>query len=122
MPKESDGKTKAKEAGTRSPNKEGPSRMPAAISPTTAGWPNRLKTQPMARDAATIRSSCRNRWLSGSVEFCAMPETSAAAADAPEGARSATVGTAGAPTGGGKVAPTCSSQKIGRPAAARMSR
>ena len=44
--------------------------MPAIISPTTAGWPQRVKSQPTTPHTAMITKSCKKRRLKGLVPFC----------------------------------------------------
>ncbi len=60
-PMESFGNTNAKASGASRPNSDGPSRMPAAISPTTAGCPIHTNSRLTSRDTAMIASNCRNR-------------------------------------------------------------
>ena len=44
--------------------------MPAIISPTTAGWPQHVKSQPTTPHTAMITKSCKKRRLKGLVPFC----------------------------------------------------
>ena len=57
VPRDSAGKTKANAPGASRPNSDGPSRMPASISPTTAGKPMRTKIRPSTRQAAITTSN-----------------------------------------------------------------
>src|SRR5450432_2844189 len=62
-------KTKWKAPGARSPKRDGPSRMPAIISPTTAGCPMRTTRAPAMHAAAMIMKSWRKRRLRALVPF-----------------------------------------------------
>ena len=55
----------ANASGVSHPNSDGPSRMPAAISPTTEGCPRRANSFPTSRDTAMITRSCSRRRMSG---------------------------------------------------------
>ncbi len=59
------GNRKARACGHNRPSRDGPSRMPAKISPITAGWPIRRKTRPSRRAAAMITTICNSSKLSG---------------------------------------------------------
>ena len=50
-PSDSLGKTKSDAPGHNQPSNDGPSRMPAVISPITAGCPNRVNNEPNRRVA-----------------------------------------------------------------------
>jgi len=52
-------------AGAILPSKDGPSRMPAAISPITAGWP--MNRNAIKRAAARIAAICRNSSFSSGI-------------------------------------------------------
>src|SRR5262245_8358107 len=58
-----------KASGHNQPKSDGPSRMPAIISPITAVWPNRMTRPPQMRDTTTIRITCSSSRVSGSCEF-----------------------------------------------------
>ncbi len=47
--------------GSRKPKKEGPSRMPAASCPTTAGWPRRCIASLRMRDVSRIATSAARK-------------------------------------------------------------
>ena len=51
--------------GQKKPKTEGPSRMPAMISPITSGWPILLKRKPSNLENTTIVAICNNSRLSG---------------------------------------------------------
>ena len=48
-------------SGATAPSTIGPSSTPAAISPTTPGWPSRLAIQPQMRAATSTTMSCSSR-------------------------------------------------------------
>ena len=76
--------------------------MPAIISPTTAGWPQRVKSQPTTPQTAMITKSCKKRRLKGLVAFCdklAFTEFTNDESVGPLGGETMCVGTEG--TGGG---------------------
>src|SRR6266571_3377932 len=56
--------------GASRPKSDGPRRMPATISPMTAVWPQRVKSQATTPEAPMIMKSCRKSRLSGLVAFC----------------------------------------------------
>src|SRR5215510_16180726 len=56
--------------GASRPKSDGPRRMPATISPITAGCPQRLKSQATTAEALMTTKSCKNSRLSGLVAFC----------------------------------------------------
>src|SRR5215218_5219940 len=57
-PSESGGKRRADAAGAIHPRNDGPSRIPATISPTTCGCPIRRKRSPTPRAAITTAAIC----------------------------------------------------------------
>ena len=54
-------KMKLKPRGQSHPSSDGPSRMPAVISPTTTGSPSLRKIEPTARVAERITATCSSR-------------------------------------------------------------
>ena len=108
-PSEGSGKTAANASGISQPKSDGPSRTPAAISPTTDGWPRRTKSFPTSRAAAMITSSCSRSRLSGSLKPVPIAECSAPAAGVEPGAA---VWTVCAPPGAGSDAPEWSTSAI----------
>src|SRR5438552_6735721 len=62
-------KTKRNTLGASRPKNEGPRRMPAIISPTTAGCPQRTKIQPTTPEAPMMTKSCKKSRLSGLAPF-----------------------------------------------------
>ena len=51
--------TRAWTDGSRSPKRDGPSRTPATISPTTCGWPRRRPARPTRRHVARMSAICK---------------------------------------------------------------
>src|SRR2546427_4809682 len=60
------GKSDAERVGAMKPSSDGPSRMPAVISPTTRGWRIRAKRDPtprVRRRTTTIWARRKDRWV-----------------------------------------------------------
>ncbi len=112
---EAGAKTNENAPGARKPNREGPSRIPAAISPTTAGWPSRAKTPPMMRDAPMMTRS----WMNSRLRGCSMFVRRSLAKPVETGADSvgAEAWTTSAPAGSGNEAPWRSTLTMAVPAA-----
>src|SRR5262249_39614071 len=90
--------------------------MPAIISPTTAGWPQRVKSRPTTAQTAMITKSCKKRRLKGLVPFCDkldFTELSNDESGGPAGGETMWVGTEG--IGRGSRLPTCRMKKMPRP-------
>src|SRR5207247_9064707 len=69
--------------GANRAKRDGTSRMPATISPMTAGCPQRVKIQATTPEAPMIMKSCRKSRLSGLVAFCRKLDCAAAKNDEP---------------------------------------
>src|ERR1035438_3003743 len=54
-------------AGEIRPSRDGPSRMPAAISPITSGWPAKRNAAAISRAVARITAICRNSSFSSGI-------------------------------------------------------
>jgi hypothetical protein len=63
VPIEGSGKRNDKVEGDSIPNKEGPRRIPATISPTTAGCPTFRKSLPNSLAAITMTMICSSKML-----------------------------------------------------------
>ena len=88
--------------GRASPSSEGPSRMPATISPITGGWPILRKRLPSRRAATTMTMT----WSSSRLKGCFRLPASAArtpVADAPWGAAVAALETTAAGVRAGRL-------------------
>ncbi len=65
VPSDSLGKIAPANPGQMAPHTDGPRRMPAPISPMTAGWPALRNSQPAARVSIRIMSSCSRKRAKG---------------------------------------------------------
>ena len=63
-------KSCACQAGNSAPMAIGPSIRPAAISPTTAGWPRWRSSQPQARAVPRMRISCKSSAVTDISDRC----------------------------------------------------
>ena len=59
LPSDSRGKRNWEKSGANRPRTDGPSRMPAKISPTTIGCPMRLKSSPTMRQVMRMMMICK---------------------------------------------------------------
>src|SRR6202040_1150226 len=69
MPIESLGNTKLNASGHTHPRSDGPSRIPAAISPITGGCPNRANSAPTVRVATIMTITLSKSRLKGPFAF-----------------------------------------------------
>ena len=76
VPNECAGKIKLNAWGHSQPSKDGPSKMPAAISPMTAGCPNLRNIAPTVRVAARMTMNCSKRRLRGLSRFACKADQS----------------------------------------------
>ncbi len=73
FPKDSTGKSAAENSGKYIPKSEGPSTMPAAISPITVGCPILVKIQPKTLTTIMITTICASKTASGCSKLCVSP-------------------------------------------------
>jgi|GEM_PF-6667785 len=118
VPRESAANTNRKGSGAIKPNSDGPKRIPATISPTTAGCPHLTKAMPTIRETAMITSNWRNRRLKGSLPFRLKLASAVSITEPSDGLAVAVAMEAAAPAAGageGSEAPRCNRPMMPNP-------
>ena len=78
-----------KNCGAIHPKNEGPSIIPANISPTTRGCWNFLKSDPVKRQAASTTETCKTRMKRLGISACLRDFSAALRRESPDGAHEA---------------------------------
>ncbi|MCY1240668.1 hypothetical protein D9M72_535240 [compost metagenome] len=84
FPREAAGKRVSLNSGKYNPNKEGPSTIPAIISPTTEGCPIFLQIHPKNRATKIIVKIWASKMAKGCCKLCCIESTNSAHCDLSE--------------------------------------